>query len=232
MAGGRAAGGRRRRGAAAGRRRACAELPRVCPVPPPPSPQSLHGAVRCGALPSSALLCTALLQSLHRAAPPPLSLHHAAFFPSLHAPLPPPAFSGCRALLRSSPPGRCLALALLQTRALLPSHSVAPSNHCNAFKRSSTPFLPPGTAPQDPSEHCPTCQAPHCLTAPLTPLHCTALHLPPAETAPNLAVTAAATLHHASLLASGCTPTATPQCTASPFDCCTTHPPSTARNSL
>lgn len=102
MAGGRqgvAAGGALRQGGGAHARSS-----RVCaPVPPPP-PQSLHGAVRCGALPSSALLCTALLQSLHRAAPPPLSLHHAAFFPSLHAPLPPPAFSGCRALLRSSPP--------------------------------------------------------------------------------------------------------------------------------
>lgn len=230
MAGGRqgvAAGGALRQGGGAHARssRVCAPVP-----PPPPSITARCGAVRCSAFLCSALHCPAPITA-PCCSPSPVTAPRCLFSIATRPP-PPSRFQWLQGAAPQFPPGRCLALALLQIRALLPSHSVAPSNHCNAFKRSSTPFLPPGTAPQDPSEHCPTCQAPHCLTAPLTPLHCTALHLPPAETAPNLAVTAAATLHHASLLASGCTPTATPQCTASPFDCCTTQPPSTARNSL
>lgn len=98
------------------------------------------------------------------------------------------------------------ALLLHQLPAPLPGHSVTPPSHCRAFK----PLLPPGLALQDPSKHCTTCQAPHCLIAPVTTLHLLA-----AETSPNLAVTAATTQYHTSLLSRGCSPTVPLHCLAS-----------------
>lgn len=83
---------------------------------------------------------------------------------------------------------------------------MTPPSHCRAFK----PLLPPGLALQDPSKHCTTCQAPHCLIAPVTTLHLLA-----AETSPNLAVTAATTQYHTSLLCRGCSPTVPLHCLAS-----------------